>query len=66
MSDVLSAVRLGPWVVFQDEDGRRHAVRQSSILAVSDVDGMSTWIQFTGGRQVVAREDFETVMEWVV
>lgn len=64
MSDLLSAVRLGPWVVFHDEDGRRHAVRQSAILGISDVDGMSTWLQFSGGRQAIAREDFETVMAW--
>ena len=67
MADLVRGCQVGPWVVFHDEDGCRHAVRQNAILCVSEADqtGSSATIMMTGGRSAVVREAFETVLGWV-
>jgi len=67
MADLLKGTRLGPWVLFRDENGLRHAVRSSAILSVSDTDetGSSTAVQMTGNRLAVVRRAFEEVFSWV-
>jgi hypothetical protein len=67
MADLLKGTRLGPWVIFRDEDGLRHAVRHSAILSVSDADetGSSTSILMSGNRLALVRRCFEEVFAWV-
>lgn len=67
MADLVRGCRIGPWIVFRDEDGLRHAVRQTAVLTISDADegGESSAITMTGGRQAVVRQAFDTVLGWL-
>ncbi len=62
-----SCERRGSTLVFHDEDGIRHAVRVSAIIAVSDADAMgnATVVQLPGGRFVVVRTSLEEVIQWM-
>ncbi len=53
--------------MFHDEDGIRHAVRVSAIIAASDADAMgnATIVQLPGGRFVVVRTCLEEVIQWM-
>lgn len=62
MSDILSGVRVGPFIVFKDADGMRHAVRQGAILAISDGDVVT--ISMTGSRSALVRQAFDRVLAW--
>jgi hypothetical protein len=64
MADLLSGVRLGPFIVFKDENGLRHAVRQGAVLAISEMDEGAVTIQMTGGRAALVRQAFERVLRW--
>ncbi len=64
MADILSGVRVGPFVVFKDADGMRHAVRQGAILAISECEGGVVTIQMTGSRVALVRQAFERVLTW--
>ena len=56
--------RVGTFIVLRDEDGLRHAVKLSAILAVSDTDatGSTTVIQLTANRTAIVRRSFEEVL----
>ena len=62
-----SCERRGSTLVFHDEDGIRHAVRVSAIIAASDADaiGNATVVQLPGGRFVVVRTCLEEVIQWM-
>ena len=62
-----SCERRGSTLVFHDEDGIRHAVRVSAIIAASDADAMgnATVVQLPGGRFVVVRTCLEEVIQWM-
>ena len=64
MADILSGVRIGPFVVFKDENGLRHAVRQGAIMSISECDGDMVTIQMTGSRTALVRQAFERVITW--
>ncbi len=64
MSDLLSGVRVGPFVVFKDADGMRHAVRQGAILAISEHEGDVVTISMTGSRSALVRQAFDRVLAW--
>ncbi len=64
MSDLLSGVRVGPFVVFKDADGMRHAVRQGAILAISEHEGDVVTISMTGSRSALVRQAFDKVLSW--
>jgi hypothetical protein len=66
MAEVTTGQRVGGFVVFRDEDGLRHAVRQGAILAISDADetGSITAVQLTGNRTAVVRQGFDQVLGW--
>ena len=65
MPNLLTGQRLGPLIVFRDEDGMRHAVRQASIMAVSESDGGGcTVIQLAGNRSVTVDRTFDEVLAW--
>ncbi len=64
MSDILSGVRVGPFIVFKDADGMRHAVRQGAILAISECDGDIVTISMTGSRSALVRQAFDRVVAW--
>ncbi len=64
MSDILSGVRVGPFVVFKDADGMRHAVRQVAILAISEHEGDVVTISMTGSRSALVRQAFDRVLAW--
>ncbi len=64
MADIVSAIRLGPFVVFRDENGHRHAVRQGAILAISEGEGDVTTLQMTGSRTAAVRQAFDRVLAW--
>ncbi len=64
MSDILSGVRVGPFVVLKDADGMRHAVRQGAILAISEHEGDVVTISMTGSRSALVRQAFDRVLSW--
>jgi len=66
MADIVSGQRVGGFIVFQDEDGLRHAVRCGAILALSDADevGTATAMQMSGNRVVIVRVGFDDVLGW--
>ena len=62
-----SCERRGSTLVFHDEDGIRHAVRVSAIIAASDADAMgaATVVQLPGGRFLMVRTSLEEVIQWM-
>ncbi len=64
MADIVSGVRVGGFVVFRDESGRRHAVRQGAVLTISETDDDITTVQMTGSRTALVRQAFERVLSW--
>ena len=64
MTDITSGLRLGPWVVFRDEAGHRHAVRHCAIMSVSETEHDLVSIQLTGNRTALVRQSFEKVLAW--
>ncbi len=64
MADIVSGVRVGGFVVFRDDNGRRHAVRQAAVLTISETDDDMTTVQMTGSRTALVRQAFERVLSW--
>jgi hypothetical protein len=64
MTDLMSGVRIGPWVVFRDQEGMRHAVKQGAILSISECEGEVTSIVMTGSRTALIRQTFDRVLTW--
>jgi hypothetical protein len=64
--DLVAGERLGPFVVFRDADGNRHAVRHGAIMAISETDDAigSTIVQLTGQRTALVHQTFEQVLSW--
>ena len=62
-----SCERRGSTLVFHDQDGIRHAVRVSSIIAASDADSTrdATIIQLPGSRFLMLRVRLDEVAEWL-
>ena len=58
--------RVGPFVLFADDDGLRHAIRLQGVLAVSDADAVheTSTMLMPGGRVVLIREPLEEVLGW--
>ena len=58
--------RVGPFVLFADDDGLRHAIRLHGVLALSDADDlqMATVMLMPGGRVVMIREPLDEVLGW--
>lgn len=67
MSAVVTGRRIGAFVVLADEDGRRHAVRLGSVLALSDGDERqdTTAMQLPGGRAVLIQPPLDEVLGWL-
>ena len=68
MADLVGGHRQGPFVVFEDEDGLRHAVRLGAILSISEMAGEcnATVVQLSGQRSAVVRRTFEQVLSWLI
>ncbi len=64
MTELMSGVRIGPWVVFRDQEGMRHAVKQGAILTISETDQDLVTIQMTGSRTATVRQAFDRVLAW--
>ena len=66
MPDLVTGQRVGSFVLFKDDDGLRHAVRATGVLALSDGDhhGDITIMQMPGNRAVVIRRSLEEVLSW--
>ena len=64
VTELLSGLRSGPFVVFRDEDGLRHAVRHGAIVTISEADQDLVTIQMTGSRTATVRVAFERVLSW--
>lgn len=66
MSMVAVARRVGPFVLFADRDGLRHAIRLQGVLALCDADELrdSTVMVISGGRVAVIPEPLEEVLAW--
>ena len=64
--EVATGTRHGALILFSDGDGTRHAVRMSSVIAVSDLDQMqdAALLQLPGGRAVAVRVPLDQVLEW--
>lgn len=59
------AQRIGPFVVFRDRHGTRHAIRLGSIQALCDADETDTTILLmSGGKCAVVEESLEAVLLW--
>ena len=58
--------RVGPFVLFADEEGLRHAIRLHGVLGISDADAIqdTTIMLMPGGRVVVIREPLDEVLGW--
>lgn len=67
MADIVSGERAGPFLLLRDDEGRRHAIRASCLLALSDAgeDGGVTAVQLSGGRTMTIRADFSDVLAWL-
>ena len=66
MQAVVGGDRCGPFIVFRDEDGLRHAVRLASVLAVSDADcdQAATVFQLPGGRSIIVHASLDEALSW--
>ena len=66
MAELVRGHRAGGFVLFQDEDGLRHAVRAAGVLALSDgdQDGGLTIMQMPGNRALVIRRSLDEVLSW--
>ncbi len=66
MAEFVSGERVGPFIVFRDSDGLRHAVRLGAVLAISDADDQQgmTWLSISGRRQVIIHAPLEDVLRW--
>ncbi len=64
--ELVGGHRQGPFVVFEDEDGVRHAVRQGAIMSISEASAEpgATLIQLSGQRTALVRGSFEQVLSW--
>ena len=67
MTDLVNGHRQGPFVIFEDEDGLRHAVRLGAVLSLSEMAGEreATIVQFSGQRSAVVRRSFGQVLNWL-
>ena len=64
LADIVSAIRAGPFIVFLDAEGKRHAVRNGAVLAISETDDDLTILQMTGSRSALVRQAFDKVLTW--
>lgn len=66
MTTISMGQRVGAFVVLVDEGGTRHAVRLSTILAISDADEhkMSSVLQVPGNRRIIVDVGFDEVLRW--
>ncbi len=64
MTDILSGARVGPFIVFKDADGKRHAVRHGAIMSVSEDEDDVVSIAMTGNRTALVRQAFDRVLSW--
>jgi len=66
MSDLISGMRCGPFVILKDADGLRHAECQATILTISDTDdtSTSTVIWFGGNSTPVIDCSLDRVLKW--
>ena len=62
--DIVSAVRAGPFIVFKNAEGMRHAVRHGAVLASSETDDDLTTLQMIGSRSALVRQTFDKVLVW--
>ena len=66
MSDVPPSYRAGPFLMFSDPDGMRHAVKVNGVIGLSDADETrdSTLMLVQGGRVLVLSEPLDVVISW--
>ena len=67
MAELINGQRQGPFLILEDEDGLRHAVRLGAILSLSEMSGdcSATVVQLSGKRSAVVRQSFEQVLSWL-
>ena len=67
MTTLLRGERAGPFLVFTDQDGLRHAVRLTAVLALSDADPAQdgTLVQLAGQRALVVAVPLEEALGWL-
>ncbi len=63
---LVSAERIGAFILFRDEDGLRHAVRLGAVMAASDADcdQGATVVHLTGNRTVLVASGLDEVLRW--
>jgi len=66
VSTAATGRRMGPFVMFADNDGLRHAVRLGSVLALSDADACceTTLLLMPGGRVLLIQFPLNEVLQW--
>jgi len=64
MTDILSGRRLGPFIVIQDSEGLRHAIRPGAVIAISDADDLqgTAYLSLPGGRCVLIHSSFDDIL----
>ena len=67
MVDIVSGERLGPFLLLKDQNGLRHAIRLSCLLALSDGSDEQdvTVAQLPGGRSITIHVNLEEVLTWL-
>ena len=67
MTTLLRGERAGGWLLFTDQDGLRHAVRLTAVLALSDTDPAQdgTLVQLAGQRALVVAVPLEEALGWL-
>lgn len=66
MSGVPPAYRAGPFLMFSDPDGMRHAVKLNGVIGLSDADEThdTTLMLVQGGRILILGEPLDVVISW--
>ncbi len=66
MSGVPPAYRAGPFLMFTDPDGLRHAVRLNGVTGLSDADEShdTTLMLIHGGKLLILGEPLDVVITW--
>ncbi len=67
MKPTTAGERHGGFLVFRDEEGIRHAVRLTAVLAASDADASrdATIVQLPGNRFVAVSMSLDDFLGWV-
>lgn len=53
------------YVLLDDQDGRRHAIRRQAIIGLVEDPSATTTLLLSGGRMIVVNEDLGTTLAMI-